>query len=767
MGRDDIRKSARNELNAYLEAELGNSLVLPDFDELEMQRHNFLKRFGPEQLEAMNSQDLLQEMPYNPSNEEPMDHWLENKRDGDFDNELFGRFFGRGTGKEFHAWQDKNTGKWLTKDDSSGSESNVAALQILENRRSEALSAVTAIRDLKVDSAEDIPPEKLQRTIMGAAREYYDYGWLHKYLHLNFPNLVTSVTAKTGRTAQLYSVGIVPPNNANYVCDVEIIRFWSSLPALEHLPIPIRYRVGMGLETRDHWCLMLLDDTMLDNVREDNVLAYGSKQSTDLSEHIRSLPAEKKNKKGVDDIIRTNFQSTGLDHKSGYAKLLADVLHNPKGRRLVALFTGPSTIVELCMVTGAYRYDSSADRPHQIPVEWYGKEVLLSKPFDFYASPRVKPTSSIVAEMEEQLVVHRISSYYNSSKPETAIQPRPKNHSAMTLSEPDAPLPPMAQVLERKKQVIFYGPPGTGKTYAVARHCVEICNDGLSGDEDEEDIRIHYLDLVEQGRVEFITFHQSYSYEEFVEGLRPHTGDGAGFKLIPTDGVLKRMAERARGSDEPFVLVIDEINRANISKVMGELITLLEEDKREGAEHEIAVTLPYSRKTFKLPSNLYILGTMNTADRSIALIDTALRRRFEFDEIPPNPRLLNTVDGIDLCSVLEKINERLEWFLDRDHLIGHAWLMGASIREDVDRVMRHKIIPLIGEYFYDDWEKVRSVLGGTNDFVMRKKLTPPPDISEYERDDDRFQWIIQESFPVEAYRRLVTGSGDEPNTPEE
>ena len=313
---------------------------------------------------------------------------------------------------------------------------------------------------------------------------------------------------------------------------------------------------------------------------------------------------------------------------------------------------------------------------------------------------------------------------------------------------------------------ILYGPPGTGKTYATARRCVEIC-DGAA-DDSQEGVRRRYDELVEQGQVEFVTFHQSYGYEEFVEGLRPVTGgskernSGVGFRLVPRDGVLKRMAERARATQSPHVLVIDEINRANISKVMGELVTLLEEDKRERAKNEIIVTLPYSRDRFTLPANLHILGTMNTADRSIAILDTALRRRFEFKELPPDPdKLKKAFDstGIDLPAVLRAMNERLEWLVDRDHLIGHAWLMGVCTEDDVDRVMRHKVIPLVSEYFYNDWEKVRAVLGGTNDFVVCERLNPPPGLDD--AGEPRFRWNVREkSFPKEAYVRLISGSAD-------
>ena len=495
---------------------------------------------------------------------------------------------------------------------------------------------------------------------------------------------------------------------------------------------------------------------------------------------------------------------------------------------------------------------------------------------------------------------------------------------------------------------ILYGPPGTGKTYATARRCVEICDGPAERDRADQEVRDRYQALLKDGRVEFITFHQSYGYEEFVEGLRPDTGgdeaDGAagpGFRLIATEGVLKRIAERARkvaevtdrtfeladrrifkmslgnpadpeqqgifgeciandyvvlgyggdvdwsderngnpdrilarwrendpnatrkdpnvsfvnqfrntmragdlvivprgfqhfravgevtgpyrfvprddggyfhrravhwywhdaetgmpiseiydrpltvptiykldksgirlerlqryldhvegsGRPSPHVLVIDEINRANVSKVMGELVTLLEEDKREGRANEVAVTLPHSRRSFTLPANLHILGTMNTADRSIALLDTALRRRFDFEELPPDPERLRDAaneTGIDLPEVLRAMNERLEWLIDRDHLIGHAWLMGTRTKEDVDRAMRRKIIPLIAEYFYDDWEKVRAVLGGTGDFVQRKKLDPPPGLVD--PGENRYRWKVRKRFKKVSYEQLVAGA---------
>ena len=325
--------------------------------------------------------------------------------------------------------------------------------------------------------------------------------------------------------------------------------------------------------------------------------------------------------------------------------------------------------------------------------------------------------------------------------------------------------------------LILYGPPGTGKTFSTTRMCIEICDESIDV-EDRVALRNRFQELRDvERRIEFVTFHQSYGYEEFVEGLRPDTSSemaagntitgeeevnqssvaSSGFRLKAESGVLRRIADRAReDAKNSYVLIIDEINRANISKVLGELVTLLEEDKREGAENEVSVTLPYSGEAFTLPRNLYILGTMNTADRSIALLDTALRRRFEFVEMPPKPELLKTVGGVNLSAVLSAINNRLEYLIDRDHLIGHAWLMNCKSLDDVNSVMRNKIIPLIAEYFYDDWNNVCAVLGGDSQFVTRKKLDCPPGLEE-DSGEDRYRWTVNEPpYTPQAYSNLIS-----------
>ncbi len=323
----------------------------------------------------------------------------------------------------------------------------------------------------------------------------------------------------------------------------------------------------------------------------------------------------------------------------------------------------------------------------------------------------------------------------------------------------------MVSVEPTPTNLILYGPPGTGKTYRTAREAVALCDGMVIYPESKAGraaLMARYTELLAEKRIGFVTFHQSYDYETFVEGLRPQTDGGesgsAGFRLDPTPGIFREicaLAEQASGSGaqgrpDQFVLIIDEINRANISKVFGELITLLEPDKRLGMPNALTVTLPYSKKKdFGIPANLHIIGTMNTADRSIALLDTALRRRFIFREIAPDPSLLGVVAGIDLNAVLTAINRRIEYFIDREHRIGHAFFINCETREQVEDVMRDKVIPLLQEYFFEDWGRIAAVLG--NGFIREEKLDPPPGFDG----DRRSSWSVRAQFTDDAFQRLV------------
>lgn len=370
---------------------------------------------------------------------------------------------------------------------------------------------------------------------------------------------------------------------------------------------------------------------------------------------------------------------------------------------------------------------------------------------------------------------------------------------------------------------ILYGPPGTGKTYTTKELAVKIANPNFVFDvswNDErkrEEIIKQYGILFESGQIVFTTFHQSMSYEDFVEGIKPKTINNQ-IEYEVEDGIFKQICQKAsvkngnfdevieklkhdvseldgkpaltikyannsfsliyRGTsvfyvqpqnttkDNPwypvninnmriafdtndyerlynptyireilnylvkeyalvkgkkensknYVLIIDEINRGNVSAIFGELITLLETDKRIGEDEQIFLDLPYSKnEKFGIPNNLYLIGTMNTADRSVEALDTALRRRFSFTEVMPEPKLLEGkfIGGIALDKLLETINKRIEILLDRDHTIGHSYFI--KLKEDdsegLKQVFKNCIIPLLQEYFYGDYEKIGMIIG--------------------------------------------------------
>lgn len=383
---------------------------------------------------------------------------------------------------------------------------------------------------------------------------------------------------------------------------------------------------------------------------------------------------------------------------------------------------------------------------------------------------------------------------------------------------------------------ILYGPPGTGKTYHTIDRALEIILKEEKIQIPSEDDRINrkklFDEYVKNGQIVFTTFHQSYGYEEFIEGIKPRIDSEENSKEIKyeiKDGIFKELCEKAlenrdsiknfnfyidklkekakiddnnpekyfelpntkysiqyrngktfrikfddmsknhkdypvsidnieklyktsnideiynsvyvrvilnylksqgledyKEKDEktnlPYIIIIDEINRGNVSKIFGELITLIEPSKRIGEKEELKVILPYSKKEFGVPKNVYIIGTMNTADRSITSLDTALRRRFEFIEMMPDvSKLSMDCEGINLQELLKAINTRIEYLLDREKTIGHAFFIGVENLNDLKSIFQNKIIPLLQEYFYNDYALINAVLNDNGMIFEDKK----------------------------------------------
>ena len=342
-------------------------------------------------------------------------------------------------------------------------------------------------------------------------------------------------------------------------------------------------------------------------------------------------------------------------------------------------------------------YDADAFYKKELGIQ---SSELFSLEYYFYQKNPNKNLAGVKEALEKQFGA------FNSSKPTLDIKREEKGD-----------IFPLNQIL--------YGPPGTGKTYHTVIKALEIINNRLFTEQEktkekyDNKLLPEFNKLKQQGQIQFLTFHQNYSYEDFMVGIRPNLQDGQiSYKLY--EGPFKQIADRARkDSNNNYVLIIDEINRGNISKIFGELITLIEEDKRAGNKHALSAPLLYQDKEFSVPNNLYIIGTMNTADKSIALVDIALRRRFIFEEMMPNAALLNKVEGFDLPNWFTKLNQKITAELDRDHQIGHSEFMKIETLADLQQKFYQWLLPLLKEYFYGNPNKLKEIIPG---FTSEEKL---------------------------------------------
>ncbi len=769
-----MNEQAHSILNRYLATELGRSFVLPDVTEISRQRAAFLAHFGPEQLAKMSGPELLRQLPHNALNDQPMDYWLEFKNDDEFNYRLFGSISG-GSAAKFGPWQEKKSGSWRAKQPGSRSIHNISedeALKALEERRTEMLDAVEAVRAFHGKAVEAIDSHAFQSAIEAAAPRWNSSAWLHKYLHLNFPDLVTWSATQAWSEAELYCVGVVPTGTGLYAQDIQIIRFWNSLPALSELPVQLRYRVGKGLAPRDHWCLGLAGEVSAwKEMLAHEYLALGPSKVGNLAEAIAL-----NKKRDIRLAVETAFQDAGLSIHSTEARNLTELAYRLKEGSVVALFSDASTVVAVGEVTGSYRFVLGAERPHQVPVRWHhNRSFETSVPIDVGTSlMMLEPTHSAVADIEASLLVNGVApwpGFNNMVDTPSVLPPKPSvlTGGAMSGAKVDPPPPlegiarQVVDMLDRKRQVILYGPPGTGKTYHAERIALEVvarqnfnCLPSQLSDRQRDAV---YGRGGADPYVATCTFHPMYSYEDFIEGYRP---DGDGFKLEP--GIFKRMVTAAQAQPgKRFVLIIDEINRGNIPKIFGELITLIEASKRGTTSSH----LPLSKEPFTVPDNLLVIGTMNTADRSILLLDTALRRRFAFKELLPEPHLLRSgaIADITLSTWLRALNRRIVEQLGRDGRnlqVGHAYLMPggkpAATLSRIGEIIRDELWPLLQEYCYEDPNKLANILAADKGGLFdREGANLRFDLFDPGREDELAQALIAIVTPDDKKHDAMLG----------
>jgi len=416
----------------------------------------------------------------------------------------------------------------------------------------------------------------------------------------------------------------------------------------------------------------------------------------------------------------TGNENNGMLFKLGFVMKPGDI---------VLLCNNPEHSIDAVgVVTSDYVYD--ATRPnnrHFRKVDWIGRKRMVfgkGESKGFLAPKRLTPIFRSDYDfsyiIQKSLEMNDLPSPSTLKKPWQALGDPPQVIEFDQRWASDTPPKPSLRIL--------YGPPGTGKTFKTSEEAYEILTGKrpTKGAASQEKMRSSIDEAKLRGNVAFITFHQNYDYSDFIEGYKPSTDKDGKLSYVLKDGLLKQLAQlAAKWPKEPFVLIIDEINRGNISKIFGELITLIEPDKRKGAQYEIRVKLP-SGSDFSLPANVSIIGTMNNADRSIALLDTALRRRFDFVKMPPNPEVLKDTKQLKLAELLTGLNDMLAEceMLSPDHRIGHAWLMGTEAdTEAFKRTLENKILPLLDEWFYGaqdtdtegTFEKIRDVLFKQNE----------------------------------------------------
>lgn len=685
-----------------------------------LQRHydTFRQRFGPDVLARLDGQELL-ELMHAHGSKDSLVYWLEFKADEEFPP-IFGSIAG-GSALKFGVYRRKETGTWATADQSNYPKdiSLAEAISIARRHREQLLAAVDVLKS-RQPSTHDSEYAAIQQDLKRVAPDVEDTAWGHKYLTLTFPELLDDFHVNNYQRYHLVRCLQVPPFRdgkvveGRYECAGRFIALsrhfgWHLHDVTTVLNrrngAPVRYwRVGTseaGGQRRQYWRLM----------QDGNAVAIGWPKLGDLSEYTSGSDVRDRLK----TLVRHHYPSDERRIGREVSEILS-FIRTVQGRDRVVAADG-QTVLGIGEVTGEYRYVPTADFPHQRAVQWKSfeewkmEEGLRSSVFKLK-----KPEHRV--EIERRLIDDAESV---RSRPNAVSEPRPAS-SPITSSR--GPLPRLGgiagavqSILERKGQAILYGPPGTGKTYWALAATRELAARRAFGRAVDALTDAERSTIVgdEEPLVRMVSFHPEYGYEDFVEGYRPITTGNGSLGFAPEAGVFKRLCfDATRRPELDFYLVIDEINRGDAPRVFGELLTALELDKRS-TDVRLAVT----RSPFRVPRNVFLVGTMNTADRSIALLDVALRRRFGFVELMPDYTLLRgiVIEGLPIAEWLRDLNDRIRAQGGgdaRNRQIGHAFLLsdGIPVRtmEQFTAALREDIVPLLEEYCYDDFRQLADIL---------------------------------------------------------
>jgi 5-methylcytosine-specific restriction protein B len=724
--------------------QLMNEGKLPTQQHLDKQYALFRERFGPSVLAGLDGESLLTLM-HDHGNHDSLVYWLEFKNDDEFETRNFGSIAG-GSALKFRIFRRKETGNWQAGGDKANQPKDITKEQAIEFARShrDQLLRGVELLDKLTENATDEDYAQFQDQMDELAPDVSRLAWGHKYFALLFPNKLDDFHSPDWQRFHLLKMLQLPPEgNGRYICAGRFVaaanevalpmnQFTYILNSVQGL-LHRYWRIDTtsGNTHTSHWQIM----------RDRGCVAVGWPKVGDIS----WVEAKRESRKRLKKLLQEVYPDQASTVFRDCAQLTQFVAEIAEGD--IVLAADGMSILGIGRVIGGYEYHADLELPHQRQVGW----LTLDEWQMPESSEGLQSTVRQLGKYSENLldIERRIQS-------PTTVTPAPQHDQPTKRPVRLTGVQGRIQsILERKSQVILYGPPGTGKTYWAERTANDLAALSAFGkffdllDDTERKAIVGEGD--NYGLVRLCCFHPAYGYEDFLEGYRPLTvNKQVVFELRA--GVFKKLCtDASKTPDRNFYLIVDEINRGDIPRIFGELLTTLEKDKRGKR-----IILPMSQEVFFIPRNLFILGTMNTADRSISLLDTALRRRFGFIELMPEGNVLkdSAVGGIALRAWLDALNTRIREHVGRDARnlqIGHSYLMhaGNPIKDvaSLKRAVRDDIIPLLEEYCYEDYGTLGNILGeqivdvagqrvrhelfddGQEDALIQALLAPFADIS--------------------------------------
>ncbi len=715
----DLNQDIINQLKDTSEKLLLGKKILSD-EELNQGYILFSKKFGIDILKSLDG-ELLIETIFNSSNKESLMYWLEYKNDDEFktNSYSYGGIAG-GSAFKYIMYKRKLDNKWVTGHPLKPVLlSTDKAIELGKKLRDSLVVGAKLVGKLSENATiEDYI--KLQEELSEELiNNMHSRGWVHKYYHMLYAKKIGAYHAVKWQRHALICCNIKPQHeNKLYIMEWQLIQIAKQLnlptsqlmnSMFELFGAPINYyRISTSDDSRSYW----------DEMKNGGYISIGWANIGDLRDY------EKQGKSDIKDEIKKRL-TKGYTNNPNEISKIANIISSYKNVNIgdVIVAFEDEKVAGVGEILGSYEYREGLDFPHVIKTDWINiKEECLpnsSEGFDtaVYAYKDAENIIAIRGLMDGGIV-----------PPEKLLK------LTGIATEIDS-------VLSRKKQVILYGPPGTGKTYHAEKVCCELASRNLLNKSflslTNEEKKLILGDDRKNGIVRICCFHPSYGYEDFIEGIKPRVvNNQTVFEC--RDGIFKKICSDAVNEPEKdFYLIIDEINRGDISRIFGELIMLIESGKRRKE-----IILPLSNTLFNVPENVYVVGTMNTADRSIALLDVALRRRFGFLELMPDYTLFDDVEfgGLPLGGWLKGLNLRICEHIGkeaRNLQIGHSYFLekGKSIvsNEKFKRIIKEDIIPLIEEYCYSDYQLIAKILGegmvDVKNQIIRLELFHSSDIS--------------------------------------